>query len=156
MATKIHYEDNIYYLEILLKTIRNGLLLEIDAEYFRERILDDILFLGSSMGKIYASLKANSRLIKKIDYLRSLLRAKRDFIALVEDILAKKLPLAAEFTAGFPRLKICRAEQARDAEEIKTFIENRRQEDSSSESDLISGEEFRFLLTPADEAEGKN
>ena len=151
MATKIHYGDNIFYLETLLKTVKNGLSLEIDADYFRERMLDDILFLCSSLGTIYASLKANSHLIKKTDYLRSLLRAKRDFIVLLEDILAKKLPLAAELTEGFPKLKICRAEQARDAEEIKAVIENRGQEESAAANDLISGEELRFLFTPSEE-----
>ena len=156
MATRIHYGDNIYYIETFLKTIKNGLALEIDADYFCEKMLEDLLFIGSAMGRIYNSLKANTHLIKKADYSRSLLRAKRDFIALVDDILAKKLPLASELSSGFPKLKICRAEEARDVEEIRAFIETREQVDLAAESDLISREEFHFLLTSADDTDSKN
>jgi hypothetical protein len=156
MATKIHYEDNIFYLETLLKTVKKGISLQIDVEYFREKMLEDIFFLGSSLGRMYASLKTNSHLIKKTDYLRSLLRAKRDFTELVESILEKKLPLAASLEAGFPRLKICRAEQAQDIGEIRAHLENSAREEAACRSDVISGEEFRFLLRPASEGEAQN
>ena len=151
MATKINYENNIFYLQTILKTTKNGLTLEIDAEYFREKVAADMFFLASSLSALYASLKANSHLIKKSSYLRSLLRTKRDFAELAQNILEKKLPLAPSLAEEFPKLKICRAEQARDIEEIKAHIENRSQKESSPESDVISSEEFRFLLTPAED-----
>ena len=151
MTTKINYENNIFYLQTLLKTTKNGLTLEIDAEYFQEKVLTDILFLASSLSAIYTSLKANAHLIKKNSYLRSLLRTKRDFAELVQNILEKKLPLASSLAAEFPKLKICRAEQTRDIEEIRAYIENRTQDGSPPESEVISSEEFRFLLTPTEE-----
>ena len=151
MTTKINYENNIFYLGTILKTVKNGLILEIDAEFFREKVLSDIHFLASSLRAIYASLKANTHLIKKNTYLRSLLRTKRDFAELVQNILDRKLPLASSLTAEFPGLKICRAEQVCDIEEIKAHIENRTQDEGASESDVISGEEYRFLLTPVED-----
>ena len=154
MAAKINYGDNIYYLETLIKTIKNGLSLNIDADYFREKTLEDIQFLGSALSEIYASLRANSHLIKKTDYLRSLLRATRDYLSLIEDILAGKLPLAPELSVGFPKLKISKAEETRDIEDIKAFIENRGQADA--DSDLLSTEEYQFLLTQADDTDGQN
>ncbi|MDR3200881.1 MAG: hypothetical protein LBT68_05425 [Spirochaetales bacterium] len=153
MATKIHYGDNIFYIESLIKTLKNGLSLEIDPEYFAERIHDDLLFSGAVLNRIYVSLKSNAHLITRNEYLRSLLRAKRDFTGLLENIIEKKLPLAASLETGFPKLKICRAEQVRDIEEIKAYIENRRREDPVSEDDVISGEEFRFLLPPVEQAD---
>ena len=143
---QIHYGDTIFYLQTLMKAARSGLSLNIDTGFFREKMLEDILFIGSYLGKVYTSLKANTRLIKKADYIRGLLRAKRDYIALVDDILAGNLPFAAEIKAGFPKLKMSRAEEAATLDEITGYIEKRGQEDSAAESELISGEEFRFLL----------
>ena len=151
MATKINYENNIFYLQTLLKTTKTGLTLEIDADYFREKLAADIFFLASALSATYASLKANTHLIKKKSYLRSLLRTKRDFAELAQNILERKLPLASSLTAEFSRLKICRAEQTRDIEEIKAHIEKRGQTDTTVESEVISSEEFRFLLTPTEE-----
>ena len=153
MTTKTNYENNIFYLQTLLKTARNGLSLEIDAEYFQGKILDDILFLSSSLSAMYASLKANTHLIKKTNYLRSLLRTKRDFTELVQNILEKKLPLAYCLEAELPKLKTCMAEQKLDIDEIKAQVENRGQNEGLAESDIISSEEFHFLLKPNDEQE---
>ena len=153
MTTKIHYGDNIFYLESLLKTIKNGLSLEIDPEYFTERIATDILFMGSALSRIYSSLKANSYLIKKNEYLRSLLRAKRDYVDLLDYILGKKIPFASGLEHCFPKFSVSRAEQIRNIEEIKIMIETRHREEISQASDIISGEEFRILLNPAESQE---
>ncbi|MDR1932813.1 MAG: hypothetical protein LBQ57_08345 [Spirochaetales bacterium] len=155
MAAKIHYDDNIFYAATLVKTLKNGFALEIDPEYFAEKIHEDLLFAGTALSRIYLSLKANAHLITRTEHLRSLLRAKRDFTGLLESILAKKTPFSVSLEANFPKLKICRAEQIRDIEEIKAHIENCRQEDSAVEHDVISGEEFRFLLTPEEQADTK-
>ena len=151
MTTKINYENNIFYLQTILKTTKTGLALEIDGEYFREKITADIFFLASSLNALYASLKANTHLIKKNNYLRGLLRTKRDFAELLQNILEKKFPLASSLSAEFPKLRVCRAEQTRDIEEIKAHIENRSQNEGSPQSDVISSEEFRFLLTPTED-----
>jgi hypothetical protein len=146
MTTKIHYGDNIFYLETLLKTVKTGAALEIDSEYFKAKILEDILFIAGAFSRIFASLESNPRLIKKNEYLRGFLRAKRNFVSLLEDLLGKKLPFAACLESGFPQFMVFRAEQMRDIAKIKAYIEKHRREDQSSESDVISGEEFRFLL----------
>ncbi|MDR1180075.1 MAG: hypothetical protein LBK44_06185 [Spirochaetales bacterium] len=151
MSTKIHYSDNIFYLQTLIKTVRNGLSLEIDPEYFQDRLLEDILFLNVSLNKIYASLKANAYLIRKGDYLRSLLRAKRDFAGILQNIVEKKLPGAECLMASLVKLKSCEEQQQRDIKEIRGVIENSRAKGSGPESDVISEEEFRFLFTPAEQ-----
>jgi hypothetical protein len=156
MPAKIHYGDNVFYLETFIKAVRTGMTLEIDPEYFGDRLPEDIFFLNTSLNKIYASLKANDHLIKKGDYLRSLLRAKRDFAGLLKNIMAKKLPGANYVKAHISKIRICEEEQARDIEEIRGAIANLRVKDSGSESDVISGEEFRFLFTPAGQPENKN
>jgi hypothetical protein len=156
MPAKIHYGDDIFYLQALIKAAKSGAALEIDPEYFGNRLLDDVFFLNASLNKIYASLKANEHLIRKGDYLRSLLRAKRDFAALLKNVAAKKPPGAGPAQANASRIRIWEEEQARDIGEIRAAIENRHAKDSASESDIISKEEFRFLFTPAEQPEGKN
>ncbi|MDR1316997.1 MAG: hypothetical protein LBK13_09010 [Spirochaetales bacterium] len=151
MSTKIHYSDNIFYLQTLVKTVRNGLSLEIDPEYFQDRLLEDILFLNVSLNKIYESLKANTYLIRKGDYLRSLLRAKRDFAEVLRNIAEKKLPGAECLQAGIAKLKSCEEQQQRDMKEIRGVIESSRAKGAGAETDIISEEEFRFLFTPAEQ-----
>jgi hypothetical protein len=154
MPAKIHYGDNIFYLETFIRTIKNGLALEIDQEYFGARLLEDILFLDSSLNKIHASLKANAHLIRKSDYLRALLRAKRNFAGILKTIVTEKPPGAACLQTNFSKLKICEAQHIRDIEELRSAIEIRAK-DPAPESDVISGEEFRFLLTPAEAPQSK-
>jgi hypothetical protein len=156
MTTKIHYSDNIFYLETLLKTIKTGVSLEIDSDYFKTKIMEDILFTGAAFSRTYAALKLNAHLINKNEYLRSFLRAKRNFVNLLEDILAKRLPFAAHLESGFPQFTVFRAEQIRDIAEIKAQIEKDHREDSSSKRDVISGEEFRFLFKSDELPEAPN
>jgi hypothetical protein len=74
----------------------------------------------------------------------------------LKSITAKKPPGANYAQAIISKIRICGEEQARDIEEIRLAVENRRAKDPASESDVISGDEFRFLFTPAEQPEGKN
>jgi hypothetical protein len=65
MTTKIHYDDNIFYLDSMVKTVKSGLSLDIDPEYFIDKVIEDILFLDSALLRTFASLKANFYLIKR-------------------------------------------------------------------------------------------
>lgn len=145
MTTKIHYEDNIFYLGTLVKTVKTGLVLEIDPEYFIDKVLEDILFIDSAFARTYASIKSNSYLIKKTDYLRGLLREKRMFISLLEDILNGKVPFSAHLEPFFPKFRDSLSEHMRDAFEIKTHLDGPRDEIALG-GDVISAAEFQFLL----------
>ena len=59
MSVKVHYEDNLFFLHSILRTLESGLRLDIDPEYFKDKILEDIFFIDASLMRTFSALKEN-------------------------------------------------------------------------------------------------
>jgi hypothetical protein len=145
MTEKIHYEDNIFFLNSMVKTLKNGLSLDVDPEYFIDKVIEDVFFIDSTLARVFASLKENPYLIKRTDHLRSLLRVKKVFIDFLEEIFEGKLAFAVNLEPFFPKFRAARNEHIKDAAEIHALIDNPPPIEPSDD-DIISAAEFQFLL----------
>ena len=94
MTEKIYYDDNLYYLNELIQTMHNGIQLDLDAAMFLDKIVEDILFVESSLAGMFNSLKENSHLIKRSEIFRKLLRTKTRFADLLEVVTRDDIPIA--------------------------------------------------------------
>ncbi len=72
MSKRLHFEDNIFFINILIRTIRDGLLLDLDSEYFLVKIMNDIGFIGDSLEKLLDELEKNERLLERQEQLLNL------------------------------------------------------------------------------------
>jgi hypothetical protein len=148
MTRKINYEDDIFTLSLLLRTLGDVLKLEIDPEFFRERVESDIAFLDTAIGRIHQTLAASPFFLKKSEYLKGLQRLKRSFADLLKEIAAHTLPFA-EFLPGAESRYAALAEaHARDALEIRTSLS---QSGTGEEEQMVSEDEFKILMSPPEE-----
>lgn len=153
MAQKTHYDDNLFYLNALIKTIKNGISLEIDREFFIEKTVDDLFFLDSLLVKLYALIKENVYLIKRPEHLRSIQRSKKLFIELIETIQSKKSSFSDGLEPYFPKLTLSRDEHLRDIDEIQDTLTAGNDAAAKDTFDVISEEELKFLFTNDKEVE---
>ena len=153
MAQKTHYDDNLFYLNAQIKTIKNGISLEIDREFFLEKTVDDLFFLDSVLVTLYALIKENVYLIKRPEHLRSIQRSKKMYVELIETIQEKKSSFADGLEPYFPKLALSREEHLRDIEAIQDMLTARSYASAKDSFDVISEEELKFLFTSDKEAE---
>ncbi|MCK5736711.1 MAG: hypothetical protein KAH21_09540, partial [Spirochaetaceae bacterium] len=97
MAEKIHYDDNIFFMTALIRTLDDAVKLSVDAEYFADKILEDTLFIDNSIQKLYGSLKENSHLIRRDSYLHSIMKLKKSYGRLLENLLSTSGNSAAPY-----------------------------------------------------------
>lgn len=144
MATKVNYDDNLFYVHALVRTLRNGLQLELDADYFRDKIVEDVFFIHRTLQQIYESLRTNNYLINRRDHLRELMRVKRAFADLLGAILDGELPWAGNLAHYRDTLSTSRDEHVREITDIQSLMEGGAP--AEDPQDIVSQDEYRFLF----------
>jgi hypothetical protein len=146
MAVMVHYDDNLYFLHSMIKNLSGGLALDIDAEHFQNKITEDIFFIDETLDLIAAALKAQEYLIRRGEYLKSLLRAEKSFAEMLTGVIDGELAFSRHLEPFFGRIKIARDEHARNAADIQNLLEKQLARENDGEN-LISDEEYRILLS---------
>jgi hypothetical protein len=144
MAAKINYEDNIFFLDTIVSALKSGLTLDIDPEYFRDKVVEDVFFVDTSLKRIYVSLKENNFLIRRAEYLRSLLRVSRLFREFLDRLVNKEVAFASHLEPYFLKLRGAATDHEAIAGEIMDILEVT--EPTEVDQDFVSQDEFRFLL----------
>jgi hypothetical protein len=150
MPDKIHYEDNIFFMTALIRTLNDAVKLNVDADYFADKVLEDTLFIDTSIQKIYGSLKENNHLIRRNSYLHSTMNVKKAYARLLEDLLSTDGAFAAPFETMRPKLRRIAAGHLNDVKEIKDGLDD--VQDIKNDGDTISYDELHFLMSPMDES----
>ncbi len=140
----MNYEDNLFFLNVLIKTLKDGMSLDIDKEYFLDKMVEDIFFIDRTLEKIHVSLKENPLLIKRPEYMRQLLRSKKAFASFLQDIVEGKFEFSAHLEPVFQDLHASRAEHLKEISEIQAQLQ--KAGTISDDQDIVSEEELKFLL----------
>jgi hypothetical protein len=148
MTKKINYEDDIFTLSLLVRTLRDIMKLEIDPEFFRERITADINYLDGCINRIYQTLTASPFFLKRSDHLKAMQRLKRSFGELLDDISLRRVPCAEFLADQAERCRGLSEAHARDASAIRSSL---AQPGSFEEEHIVSEDEFRILMSPQEE-----
>jgi len=148
MKAKIHYEEDLFYLTLQMKWLREGLKLTIDAEYFQDKFLADMRFVDETLDRLLATLKENPNLIRRAEYLYNLVKVQGIYLELVADLLEGTGDIR-EALAPY-RNEFLRQQESHDADvhEIRTLLRLVSQEDERE--DVITPDELS-LLTRIDE-----
>ena len=149
MATRVNYDDNLFYLHSVIKVLRSGLQLELDADYFRDKIVEDIFFIDRTLQQIYEALQVNSYLINRRDHLRELMRVKRGLADLLSSLLDGTLPWIQNLAAFSDKLGDARDHHVRDIADIQGLMEGGVPVDDPQ--DVVSQVEYRFLFETGQE-----
>lgn len=151
MTQYIHYEANIFMLNDLLRHIQRSLKIDIDNDYFLEKIKSDLLFSESKLTDLYESLKDSTLQLDKDQYLRHLYKSKNLFIEIAESILKNSAGRSLDFSDFAPRLKEAIYEQQYEYNDISDILSNNNEQEPGS--DQISQEELMFLMSSEEEPE---
>jgi hypothetical protein len=146
MTRRVNYEDNIFYLTLIFKGISASLKLNIDTDLYRDRIIEDIRFLDRTSASIYQSLISNHLMIDRFTHLKGLQKLNSGFIALLEDILEERLPLASSLEQDFDLLQRIQSNRETELAGINEIIIKQKGLTGDQEQ-IVSEEEFKFLLS---------
>jgi len=149
MPVKFHYEDNLYFIHSMVRTIDTGLRLDVDPEYFRDKILEDILFIDATLLRVYSSLKENTLLINRTGHLRSLRRTMGAFTDFLKRLLDGEVELGDIVDTYRSKLTATLHTQERIRSELDAALERDPADDETS--DTISSQEYGFLLADGDD-----
>ena len=150
MTRKINYEDDIFSLALLVRCLQDILKLEIDPEFFRDRVLDDISWAHSMIGRVYQGLLASSLFVKRQEHLREIQKLKRAFVDVLDGLITKQVPFAEHVAESLDKLTAFRDAHEKDIVDIKTALAGRGQA-APEEEHMVSPEELKFLMTTPDE-----
>jgi hypothetical protein len=149
VATKVNYDDNLFFIHSLVKGLRGGLQLELDTGYFRDKVVEDVFFIDRTLQQVYEILKSNSYLINRRDHLRELMRVKRAFADLLTSIVDGTLPWAENLSQFTGKLAGARDSHVGDIADIQGIMEGAAPVDDPQ--DVVSQNEYRFLFDSIDE-----
>ena len=152
MTRRVNYDDNIFYLTLVFKGIAAGLKLNIDTGLYRDRIVEDIRFLDKTCSNIYQSLRADHLMIDRLTHIKGMQKLNANFIALLEDILEERLPLASALEQDFDLLQRIQSNREVELNGLKEMIA-KLGESGSDQEQIVSEQEFKFLLSPDEQEE---
>ena len=154
MTRRVNYDDNIFYLTLVFKGIAAGLKLNIDTGLYRDRIVEDMRFLDKTCSSIYQSLKADHLMIDRLIHIKGLQRLNADFVALLEDILEERLPLASALEQDFDLLQRIQSNREVELSGLKEMT-SRLGESGGDQEQIVSEQEFKFLLSEDQEEQSE-
>jgi len=150
MTKRVNYEDNIFFLNLILKQIAAAFKLNIDAAVFKDRIVEEIRFLDTATEDIFQALQSNFLMIDRREHLKELQKLNRGFVSLMEDIVAGKLPLAQALEDSVPLIE--RLLEARRSQLLRIRELTADPQLSPGEAEqIVSETEYRYLLSPESE-----
>jgi len=126
--------------------LHDAIRLDVDIEYFADKILEDILFINASIQKIYDSLKNNSLLIQRNVYYHSIMKLKEAYVRFLDELNSADGKFNNSFENMRTKFKLMSENNLKDLQDIKDFIggtEARR-----VEGDTISRNELHYLMSP--------
>jgi hypothetical protein len=148
MAKRIHFEDDIFYLNLLIRTLRDGLELDLDAELFLTRCLDEFVFIDNSFETLLSELTENERLIERGEQLLNLLEAEERYAEALGRVLSARGTIAQGLQPFTQRMAELRSKSMRRSSEINgaTAFSS----DGNDDADLVSPFELNELLKDPD------
>lgn len=151
MKAKIHYEEDLFFLNLQMKWLREGLQLTVDPDYFQDKILADLRFVDATLDKILSTLKENPNLIRRAEYLYNLVKVEGSFIELLTSVLGGTGELQEALSPYRDELLQRRESHDADVQEIRTLLKLVSQEDERE--DVITADELTLLTRPDEELE---
>ncbi|HEB10875.1 MAG TPA: hypothetical protein ENI06_06645 [Spirochaetales bacterium] len=150
MEKQINFGDNIFFLTLILKGLSSGVRLSLDNDLFLDKLVEDIFFLEGSIEKVFELIKQRVLLIDRLGHLKNLETLSSDFAALLEEITLGNIPVAEHLAAFSDRFNSIKDNQHKLASEIRGIIHDTDQSETIEE-DMVSQEEFEFLLAEENE-----
>jgi hypothetical protein len=140
----IHYQDDLFSLSVLVKSLDLILSTETDPDYFAERVGTDIEFLDRSLRVFGSLLEQNTLLIERAEYLKLLERTVKSFLGVLDRLSGSGYPRAQSFAGEGQRLGAAVAEQRALLRRLVEILRSSLADEA--ETELVSQDELSELL----------
>jgi hypothetical protein len=144
MPQMIHYQDDLFFLSVQVKSLDSVLSTEADPEYFRDRILGDIAFLDGTLRTFGTMLSQNALLIDRPEYLKLLERTIRSFAGILDKLVGSEYPRAEAYAPYAARLRESLTAQRALLYELEGQLSGSLS--GEAETDHVSQDELSGLL----------
>jgi hypothetical protein len=144
MPQMIHYQDDLFSLSVLVKSLDLVLAIETDPEYFADHLGAEIGFLDLTLKTFASLLEQNTLLIERAEYLKLLERTVKAFIGVLDRLSNASYPRAQSFVGDGARIDASAKEQRALLGHIRELLHSSLAEDA--ETDLVSQDELSELL----------
>jgi hypothetical protein len=144
MSQMIHYQDDLFSLSVLVKSLDLILSTETDPDYFAERVESDLSFLDRSLVSFGGLLEQNTLLIERAEYLKLLERTVKTFIGVLGRLEGAGYPRAQAFAGDGASLAAVGANQRALLGRLDSLLSSSLAGDA--ETDLVSQDELSELL----------
>ncbi len=139
------YDENLYYLDEVINNVGMGSKLDISADLFLDKTVEDVFFVENALSIIYGSLREAERLIQRAEHLRKILRTKTRFAEVLDSITNGEHALSSQLEPFFARFREMAQNQRSHRSEILKLI-SESTVDSDQTTDVVSEKELSFLL----------
>lgn len=145
MSRVIHFEDDLFVVDGLVRVIGDAARLEPDADVVGEAVLSSIRLADSMLRRIMALVVQNAHLVDRPEYLRLLSRTTAALSESIRMMTRNEGLMASGAAASRDELeRVAQAQKAASEELLDALRESTVQ--SVSLEDLVSGDELSELL----------
>ena len=144
MPQMIHYQDDLFSLSVLVKSLDLILSTETDPDYFAERVETEIGFLDRSLRIFGSLLEQNTLLLERAEYLKLLERTVKSFLGVLDRLSGSGYPRARSFVGDGSQLDATSGEQRALLGRLGVILNSSLAGDA--ETDLVSQDELSELL----------
>ncbi len=145
MPHVIHYEDNFFIIDGLVRVICDAARLEADADIVGDAVISTARLTDNALRRIKDQILKNDHLVDRPECLRLLSRMTRAFAGALSELLQPGSPLAASCASSFDELTRMAAAQHAAASELGDVLRQSGSEEAAHE-DHVSGDELSELL----------
>ena len=146
MVKRTNFGDDIFFLTMKVKNLRDGCKLELSPDLFTRNISDELRFIFAALARINSTIRASAFAINRTEYLKDLLRLHRNFAELIDSITGGEAAYSAMLGEGKAALIGISEKTRSDIDELLALL-TRLGETNEEGTDIISEEEYRILLS---------
>ncbi len=145
MSHVIHFEDDIFIVDGLVRVISDAAKLEPDTDVIGDLILASIRLADSTLRKIKHIIIENDHLVDRTGYIRLLGRTAGTLAEAISSIIRPERLLARDTNPSYDELERIASAQKALSKELLDILHETTVQNASLE-DLVSGDELSELL----------
>ena len=145
MPHVIHYEDDIFIADGLVRVLCDAARLEPDPDVIGDMVVATARLADSTLRHVKDLVLQNAHLVERPEYLRLLARTTMSLADALSDMLRPGAPLSQSVASSSDELERMAAAHRAAATELRDIMHESIGENTSSE-DLVSGDELSELL----------
>ncbi|MCL2602090.1 MAG: hypothetical protein FWD91_04675 [Treponema sp.] len=144
MNKRVNFEDNLFILTMHLRVLQDVITLDVEAEFFLGKTLDDIYFADHLLATLLGSLQENNFLIDREEVLEHFASVETLFSNVVQSLLNHNGNMAIQGAPSIvEKLAVCRDNSLARQESIESLYPSSSTQSSSS---VVSSVELAELL----------